>query len=228
MGVTPPGIEETLGRAETAVAAGDGLAGTGFWTAVSTVKKHPELVERYADRIEEIDEAAFRNWALLMIPLWLGTSLAVIAALVGVALVGWAYALDGLGAIVAFFAGLGVLLGATHGLAHLFVGWSMGMKFTCWFVGSISQPQPGVKIDYSTYLRTSPRKRAWMHASGAIVTKTIPFILIGAAIAADLPTWAIWLLPILGLGMIVTDLAWSTKRSDWKKFQREMSFTQGS
>ncbi|HEX6222546.1 MAG TPA: hypothetical protein VF115_15750, partial [Acidimicrobiia bacterium] len=193
--MTPSGVEESLARAEAAVAAGESLSGTGFWSAVSTVKRHPELVERYADRIAEIDEGAFRNWVFLMIPLWLGTSIALTAFLAGVALVGWAYVIDGLGAVVSFYAGVGVLLGATHGLAHLIVGWSMGMHFTCWFVAKISQPQPGVKIDYSTYLRTAPRKRAWMHASGALATKVIPFLLIGAALAADLPHWAVWLLP---------------------------------
>lgn len=226
--VTSTAIEESLDNAEAAVAAGKGVAGTGFWAAVTSVKKQPDLVEAHADRIAEIDQKAFRNWVLFTIPLGAGTTLAVLAVLVGVALVGWAYALDGLTAVVVFYIGLGVLLAATHGLGHLIVGWSMGMRFTCWFVGTIQMPQPGVKVDYSTYLRAKPRQRAWMHASGAIVTKAMPFLLIGAAIAADLPAWAVWLLPILGGFTILTDVAWSTKASDWKKFRREMTFAQPS
>lgn len=225
--VARPAIEESLQNAGASVAAGKGLGGTGFWRAVSEVKSNPELVDRYADRIAEIDREAHANWALLTVPLWIGTTVMVVALLAGVALIGWAYYLDGFAAIVVFGAGVVALLGTTHGLAHLVVGWSMGMRFTSWFIGRISQPQPGVKIDYRTYLRTAPRKRAWMHASGAITTKAIPFLMIPAALAADLPMWVVWVLLAAGVGQILTDVLWSTKSSDWKKFSREMEFAQG-
>lgn len=226
VGSTP--IEESLTSAETAVDAGDGLSGTGFWKAVSEVKRDPQLVDAHADRIASIDTRALRNWAFLVIPLWLGTSVALLATLGGLGLIWWAYSLDDLAAVAVFLIGTGVLLGATHGLGHLVVGRLMGMRFLFWFVGKIRQPQPGVKVDYATYLRTPARQRAWMHASGALTTKVIPFLLIGAAIAADLPTWGILVLLALGVGQVVTDAVWSTKASDWKKFKREMGFAQGS
>jgi hypothetical protein len=96
------------------------------------------------------------------------------------------------------------------------------MRFTHWFVASISQPQPGVKLNYRSYLRTPPRRRAWMHAAGALVTKLIPFLVIPAALAADLPGWVIWVLVTVGVATIITDVVWSTKASDWKRFRREM------
>ncbi|MGH8946599.1 MAG: hypothetical protein ACRDVL_10670, partial [Acidimicrobiia bacterium] len=114
------------------------------------------------------------------------------------------------------------------GLGHLVVGTIAGIRFTSWFIGSITRPQPGVKVDYSTYLRARPQRRAWMHASGAIITKVIPFALLGAAIAADLPTWAVWGVVVIGLAAIATDILWSTKSSDWKRFRREMEFAQRS
>jgi len=205
---------------------GRGLAGSGFWGAVGSVKRQPELVDRYADRIAAIDAAAHRNWAMLIIPLWLGTSIAVIVVLVGLALVWWAYELDGTAATVSFLAGAGVLIGSTHGLGHLVVGRLLGMRFEYWFVGEIRQPQPGVKLDYAAYLRTSAPRRAWMHASGALTTKIFPFLLIGAAVAAGLPSWVPWLLAGLGVAMVLTDVLWSTEESDWKRFKREMRFAQ--
>lgn len=205
---------------------GRGLAGSGFWGAVGSVKRQPELVDRYADRIAAIDAAAHRNWAMLIIPLWLGTSIAVIVVLVGLTLVWWAYELDGIAATVSFLAGAGVLIGSTHGLGHLVVGRLLGMRFEYWFVGEIRQPQPGVKLDYAAYLRTSAPRRAWMHASGALTTKIIPFLLIGAAVAAGLPSWVPWLLAGLGVAMVLTDVLWSTEESDWKRFKREMRFAQ--
>jgi len=228
MSVTSQSIEESLAKAEKALDSGSGLSGTGFWGAVTTVKRNPELAERYADRIALIDERAHRRWALLIIPLRLGNVLAWIAFLIGLALVWWAYELSGTGALVAFFAGMGFLLAATHGLGHLVVGRLLGMRFSYWFVGEVVRPQPGVKIDYATYLRTPPRRRAWMHASGALATKTVPFLLIGAAVAADLPGWVPWALAGLGSAMIIIDVLWSTQASDWKRFRREMEFAQDS
>ena len=86
-----------------------------------------------------------------------------------------------------FLLGFGIILVTTHGLTHLAVGTLMGMRFTHWFVGKLTQPQPGVKLDYATYLRAPATSRAWMHASGAIVTKLMPFVFLGAAIAAGVP-----------------------------------------
>lgn len=228
MSVASSAIEETLAKAEAAVERGEGLSGTGFWEAVSQVKRDPRLVDEYADRIAKIDSRALRDWALLIVPLWMGTAISVGATVGGLGLIWWAYSLEETAAAVVFLIGTGVLLGATHGLAHLVVGTLMGMRFLFWFVGQVTQPQPGVKVDYATYLRTPARQRAWMHASGALTTKLIPFLLIGAAIAADLPTWGVAILLVLAVGQVVTDAVWSTRASDWKKFKREMGFAQAS
>ena len=219
-------IEQALTAAEAALDRGEGLAGTGFWPAVAQVKADPELIDRHAGRIAAIDARAFDNWALLTVPLGVGTLLALLGAAAGLTLVGVAYAYDGLPGALLFYAGLAALLITTHGLGHLAVGAAVGIRFTKWFIGTWAMPQPGVKIDYSTYLRASPARRAWMHASGAVVTKLVPFALIGSAVAADLPVWAIWALVALGAVMAATDIAWSTKSSDWMKFRREMSFAQ--
>lgn len=221
----PDRIEEALTAAEKAVEEGRGVGGTGFWKAVGAVKAHPELVERYADRIAEVDDAAFRHWALLRVPLGLGTTLMVLAVGGGLALVGYAYALDGLAAVVVFFLGFGSLLVTTHGLGHLVVGSLLGIRFTMWFMGPLSfPPTGGVKIDYRSYLRAPPMRRAWMHASGAIVTKAVPFALVGAAVAAGLPSWAVLVLLGIGVAAVISDVAWSTKKSDWKRFRREARF----
>lgn len=224
--VEPAVIAETLDRAELAVDSGEPLTGTGFWPAVAGVKKDPALVEKYADRIASIDRRAFEPWPLIKVPLMAGTLIALAVTAAGMGLVAAAYYVEGPWAVVLFFAGFGALLGTTHGLGHLVVGAFVGIRFTHWFVGSIRQPQPGVKIDYATYLRTPPARRAWMHAAGAVTTKLVPFALLGAAIAADLPAWSVWLLIVTGVAMVVTDIVWSTKRSDWKRFGRERELAQ--
>ncbi len=227
MQVTPQTIEETLNRAEAAVSAGEGLADTGFWGVVSEIKRHPELAGEYGPRISEIDSNALRRWAVLVVPLWLGTLLMILATAVGVALVGWAYYLTGLWAVAVFYVGLGALLVTTHGLGHLLVGAIVGIRFEYWFLGPPSFPlKGGVKIDYASYLGVNARSRAWMHAAGAVTTKLVPFALIGAAIAAGLASWAVWGLVIIGVATVLLDVIWSTQRSDWMKFKREMAFAQ--
>jgi hypothetical protein len=218
-------IEVTLTAAEEAVASGLPVAPTGFWRAVVAVKRSPVLVETYADRIARIDRAALKNWALVTVPLWLGNVLMIGGTMIGLVLIAWAYSLEGNTAGIAFLVGFGILLVTTHGLAHLVAGNLMGMRFTHWFMASIRRPTPGVKVDYSTYLRAPANSRAWMHAAGAIVTKVLPFAFLGAAFAADIPAWAIVLLVVAGFGQIVTDILWSTKASDWKKFRREMALS---
>lgn len=218
-----------MAAAERAVASGSGLAGSGFWPAVSRVKTEPELVDHFADRIAAVDRAAFERWALLKVPVGVGTLLMTVATLVGIALIGVSYYTeDELWTVLAFYAGMVFLLVTTHGLAHLVVGRAAGIHFTHWFIGTVTRPQPGVKVDYSSYLRTDPTARAWMHASGALATKAVPISLLGAALAAELPSWSVWGLVAISAVTILTDILWSAKSSDWAKFKRERSFAQSS
>lgn len=217
-------IENALEAAEAAVAAGSGLVGTGFWGAVKAVKGDPTLIERYADRIAVIDRRAFEQWAWLTVPFALGTSVMALGTVIGLALVWMAYSAGQTAAGLLLLAGTGVTLVTTHGLAHLVVGRLFGMRFTHWFVGRLSRPQPGVKVDYASYLAVPAGSRAWMHASGAIVTKAIPFLALGPALVISVPWWVTALLVAVGVIQIATDVAWSTKASDWRKFRREMSF----
>src|SRR5665811_529302 len=219
-------IETILGDCDRELADGRSpdLALLGFWRAVAHVKRHPELADAHADPMAAIDREAFRRWALLMVPLGVGTAMMILGTLFGLAITGAAYSVDAPWNGLLILAGTGILLVPTHGLGHLIVGRLLGIRFTDWFIGSWKMPQPGVKVDYGSYLRASPRARAWIHASGAIVTKLIPFLDLGAAWGAGAPAWTLWVLATLGAAMIVTDVAWSTKASDWKKFRRELRY----
>lgn len=217
-------VEQVLKAVEARLARDPeaGLRGSGFWKAVAAVKRDPALVEEFAGRIAAADREAFERWALLTVPLWLGTAAAVIGTLAGLALAGLAYYTSEPWNGLWLLAGAGVLQVATHGLAHLAVGRLAGIRFTRWFIGSVKQIQPGVKTDYASYLAAAPKGRAWMHASGAVMTKIVPFALIPAGWAAGVPSWTTALLTAMGAASIITDIVWSTKVSDWKKFRREM------
>lgn len=212
-------IEAALDAAETSPAT---LAGTGYWRAVAAVKRDRSLVSDYADRIGAIDQRWFRSAAPIALPLWLGTVLALLGSVVGLVLIGVAYGATEPWNGIWFLLGTAGLLGATHGLGHLAVGSVVGMRFVAWFA-FFRRPQPGVKTDYASYLRTPARHRAWMHAAGAVVTKSIPFLLLPSALIAGVPWWAVAALVALGIGQLFTDALWSTKVSDWSKYRREMA-----
>ena len=217
-------IESSLANCESELAAGraPNVATHGFWKAVAGVKRQPELVERYADRVARIDRAVFVDRVKVRFPAMAGVALLSVGTLVGLAILWLAAGFDHPMRELAVLVGMGALLVCTHNLAHFVVGTMTGIRFTDWFMDLPKRPQPGLKIDYATYLRAPARSRAWMHASGAIVTKLVPFAVIPYAAAIGCDLWAIVVLLVLGVAQIVTDLAWSVKASDWKKFRREM------
>ena len=216
-------IEKAIDQAEAALDAGLGLRGTGFWKAVDAVKQDPVLVDDFADRMAAIDRRSFESWAFFTLPAAVGTALMTLGTVVGLVLVLWAYSATNPWDGVLLLVGTGITLVTTHGLAHLIVGAASGMTFTHWFIGTIARPQPGVKVDYRTYLRTPAKARARMHASGAVVTKAIPFLALGPAFVIPTPWWTTTLLILIGIAQIATDVLWSTKASDWKKYQREIA-----
>jgi hypothetical protein len=62
-----------------------------------------------------------------------------------------------------------------------------------------------------------------MHASGAVATKLAPFLALVFFATADAAAWARFALLGLGVLLIVTDVLFSTKTSDWKKVRRELA-----
>jgi hypothetical protein len=211
-------------RIEAAVAAGEtDLRRLGFWKLVAGVKRDRVLAEHWADIVGRIDRRAFETAVRFRLPVWLGNAVLAVGTLAGAFLVGFAVGTDqAVQAGIALVLAGGVWSVAWHDLAHWVVGRAVGIRFTCYFVGGPFPPRPGLKSDYATYLRTSPRSRAWMHASGAIATKLAPFVVLALWPASGAPWWAAVTLLALGLLQIVTDVLFSVRSSDWKKVRREL------
>ena len=113
-------------------------------------------------------------------------------------------------------------------LSHaLVVGYMVSIRFTDYFVGGPPPPRPGLKSDYSTYLKADPGSRAWMHAFGAIVSKLAPFLALAFWPGSGAPWWSAAALIAIGVITIVTDLTLSVRKSDWKKFKRERAIAKG-
>ena len=213
-----------LDRIEAAVASGGAdLKELGFWRIVATVKRDRALIAAHAEQIGRIDAAAFRRFVgRWRVPARIGTTVLVAGALVGLA-----GAVAGTTVDDPTWAGI-LLIGAgaiwtvaLHSPTHHLVGWLAGIRFTDYFVGGPPPPRPGIKTDYATYLRADPRSRAWMHASGALATKLAPFLALAFVPASTAPWWAAAVLVAIGVVQIVTDVLFSVRLSDWKKFRRE-------
>jgi hypothetical protein len=179
-------------------------------------------VDRYAARIAAIDRETFRRRVRLTFPIGVGIVLVVGGLVIDLVFLAIASRAPHHWRELLVLVGTGGLDVATHGPAHLVVGALVGIRFTDWFIDVAKLRPPGFKTDYASYLRASPRARAWMHAAGAIVTKLTPFLVVPYALAIDTDSWAVGLLLALGVGQVVSDIVYSTRKSDWKKFRREM------
>jgi hypothetical protein len=222
-GLTPDEADAVLTSIEASVSAGESdLRGLGFWRLVGRIKLDRLLVDQEADRIGRIDAAAFRARVRLRVPVWVGITMLLLGVIAG-GLAVWAAfawrtdvwkgaALVAAGAIWSL---------CVHSPAHWFVGLLIGIRWTDAFIGGPFPPRPGVKSDYGSYLRADPGSRAWMHASGALATKLAPFAALAWWPASGAPGWAAIVLLAMGALEIVTDIVFSRKASDWKKFARE-------
>ncbi len=217
-------VDAILARCEQALAGGGplDLRELRFWKAVAAVKRHPEWVETYAERIASIDRQAFDRAIRWRFPTRIMALLLGLGSALGIALVAASARAPRFWKGLLMLAGAGLLTVSTHDLAHLAVGRALGIRFSEAFLGGKMLVAPGLKIDQASYLRTPPRARAWMHASGALVTKVVPFAVLSAGTRERAPRWANLALLGIGIGSILTDVLFSTRYSDWMRFSREM------
>jgi hypothetical protein len=219
-------IGSELARIQAAVDGGStDLAGLGFWRVVGRLKSDPGLAERFADAAGRIDAAAFEQRVRPRFPVWFGNGVLGTGVALGGALLGWAAFCDEpTQAAIGLISAAGVLSVSGHDLGHWVAGLAGGIRFRSYFLDGPFRIQPGLKTDYATYLRASPGARARMHAAGAMASKAAPFVALALWPATDAPAWAALILVGLGLLQITTDVLWSTKKSDWKKYAREKRF----
>jgi hypothetical protein len=216
--------QDAFARIEAAVRAGEtDLRELGFWRLVAKVKRDPTLAAHWADTAGRIDRAAFESRFRLRFPVWFGN-----AALVGATVAGGVAVAVALETSSETVAGLALIFAAAdwstsvHGLAHWLVGRAAGIRFTSYFFGRLFPPVPGLKTDYATYLRAQPGARAWMHASGAVASKIAPLVALAFWPATVAPVWAAAVIAAYVVVLLVVDVVFSVRYSDWKKVLREL------
>ena len=221
--------QDAFARIEAAVAEGEtDLVALGFWRLLSKVKRDPVLSSHWAEAAGRIDRVAFESRVRLRFPIWFGNAVLVSATAAGVAAV-----IIAVQTTSPTVAGLALVFAAAdwsasvHGLAHWLAGRAARIRFTSYFFDRLFPPTPGVKTDYATYLRASPEARAWMHASGAIASKIAPLVALAFWPATVAPVWAALIIAAYALVLIVIDVVYSVRYSDWKKVRRELRVARG-
>ncbi len=155
-------------------------------------------------------------------PVWVGNTVLFAATLAGLAAAIAAASVSSSTLAGFLVLGAGVVWTVSlHSPTHWAIGRLVDIRFTDYFIGGPPPPRPGLKSDYATYLRADPGSRAWMHASGAIMTKIAPLLALAFWPASGSPWWSAAALIVLCVASIATDIAFSVKVSDWKKFRRE-------
>jgi hypothetical protein len=220
----PASFPAEFERIEAAVDAGEtDLRALGFWRLLGKVKADQALAVHWAGPAGRIDRRAFETGVRFRLPVWFGNLVLVLGIAAGAVGVGIALTTDSpeLAGWALVFAALD-WSASFHAPAHWVVGRMIGMRFLAYYVHDLIPPVPGLKIDYETYLRTPPEARAWMHASGAIGSKVGPVLALAFWPASVAPAWAAWVIAGYGALIIATDVFISTRKSDWKRFRREM------
>jgi hypothetical protein len=211
-------------RIEAAVDAGEtDLGALGFWRLLAKVKTDQALAAHWAEPAGRIDRRAFESGVRFRLPVWFGNLVLVLGIAAGGVPVAIALTTDSpeLAGWALVFAALD-WSASFHTPAHWVVGRMVGMRFLAYYVHDLIPPVPGLKIDYETYLRTPPEARAWMHASGALASKVGPLLALAFWPASGAPAWAAWVILGYAALIIATDIFISTRKSDWKRFRREM------
>jgi hypothetical protein len=233
--------QDAFARIERQVRAGNpDLSGLGFWRLVRRVKLEPALARHWAEDVGRIDRLAFESRVRPRFPVWFGNAVLLVGVGVSITLAWLGLEIAGddpsssLAGLLVLAAGVG-LSGAVHDLGHWLVGRLAGMRFVAYFLDGPLRVQPGLKVDYATYLRVTAERRAAMHAAGAVASKLAPFALFAWVYVVHrragselLPEWSLWGLLGFGVLQIVTDAVWSTKRSDWKRVRRERAIARAA
>ncbi|HEU4793603.1 MAG TPA: hypothetical protein VFS96_08090, partial [Nitrolancea sp.] len=131
------------------------VAQLGFWKAVAAVKRHPEWRDRYAGRIAAIDRRAFERGVRLQVPLSVGVTVLAAGTVFGAGAVVASLLAPHQWKSILLLGGSGALLVATHDLTHFIVGRALGIRFTSMFLGGKLLIEPGIKIDYDSYLHVT-------------------------------------------------------------------------
>lgn len=216
-------IAERLDAVEREVDGGD-LRLFGFWKLVAEIKKDPKLSQKFADQVGRIDRKAFEKKVGFKVSIWLGHAAEVAGVVLGAALIWISFAhANELVRSLSIAAASVILSAAVHPLAHYALGRLYGIKFLYYFPDGPAKIEPTLKIDYASYLRAHPKRRAAMHLAGPAATVLAALACMAVGLLAEIAQWAKIFLLLYFLFILATDVFLSPQAGDIKRVKREMN-----
>ncbi len=185
-----------------------------FWKLVDEIKKGK--FKEHIDFVGRIDEKVYRKRTRIKVGISYGNSILLVLLIISIFLLTRGGYLFLLGALC--------IPWIVHPLAHYIVGKAYGIDFLFYFPNGPAKIEPTLKIDYATYLRASARKRAYMHASGVIATLSSAFLMVILSFLSKQNALIKFVLIAYFLILLITDLAFSPKFGDLKRYKREMRY----
>lgn len=204
-------LKEKLKEIET------NYSGKAFWAIINRVKKDRINDDELLKQITSISQKRFREKVSFTLNVPVG-NLLEIAVTIATIVLAFQISYDWMLYISAF-----ILLTTLHPLSHYITGSLLGIRFTHYYLNGPARIEPTLKIDYFSYLKTSPERRALMHLSGVIGTVIAP--LIAALLALDKGANSVAAnLSLLFLLLVVFELLTSTKTGDLMRARREYGY----
>ncbi len=191
--------------------------GKEFMSIVNKVKTDKINDDELLAQIENISLKRFREKVSLNLGLSTGNILEFIVAAAAVFL---AFKLNS--DLMLYICAL-ILMTTLHPLSHYLAGLWSGIGFTHYYLNGPARIEPTIRIDYSSYLKVSGKKRAFMHVSGVIGTLAAPLITAFISLEKGIPGVAVNMVYFFLL-LIVFELLTSTRIGDLMEAKREYRY----
>ena len=188
-----------------------------FWGIIDRVKRDRLNDDELLRLIEGISQKRFREKISFTLPVPVGNMLEAIAAIAAVVLA------SQMGSDWILYISAPVLMTTLHPLFHYTAGTLLGIRFTHYYLNGPALVEPTLKIDYFSYLKASPGRRAIMHASGVVGTVIAPLVSAAIALDKDASDAAFYLFALFLL-LVVFELLTSTKIGDLMRARREYRY----
>jgi len=224
-------IEERLTQIFNEVKKGNfALRKLGFWDIVREAKRNKEIAIKYGDKISEINKYVFeKKWKWKFAPIYGISAMLVISV---ITILAFPYALNDRFYLSVYLPVASFILSASlHPITQYIVGRVFGIKFLYFYLRGIYifsrtskgkfHIEPALKLEYASYLRTNPLKRAIMHISGSIITILIVFLFFWLSLVFNVYLWSQVICGGIAISYLLTEIIYSPKYAAWKHFLEE-------
>lgn len=148
----------------------------------------------------------------------------ILGLIIGAIIFYYSFVTEHIVSIISFLIGAALILVVTHPLAHIFIGRLYGIKIIKAYLGGVAKFEPTVIADFLTYFSAGPKQRRNYHAAGSITTVLTSLIIFLIVLFLSYSFYIKILALIIFIAILLTDVFFSPKYSDWKRARKELKY----